>query len=38
MTVDRECDSAKRDMQGIREVCQLVGRCIGHLGNVKSHG
>ena len=28
-TVDRKCDSHRRDVKGIREVCQLTERCDG---------
>ena len=31
-TVDRKCDSHRRDMKGIREVCQLTERCDGYEG------
>ena len=30
MTVDREGYSPKGGVKGIRNVCQLVGRCDGH--------
>ena len=30
MTIDRECDSPKEDVKGIRKVCQLMVRCDGH--------
>ena len=36
VTVDRKCDSPKRDVKDIRKVCQLVGRCDGHGGDVSS--
>ena len=29
-TVDRKCDSHQRDLNGIREVCQLTERCDGY--------
>ena len=35
MKVDRGCDSPKGDAKGIKTVCQLVGRCDGHLGNTR---
>ena len=28
-TVVKKCDSHQRDVKGIREVCQLTGRCDG---------
>ena len=28
-TVDKKCDSHRRDVKGIREVCQLTERCDG---------
>ena len=34
VTVDRECDSPKGGVKYIRNVCQLVGRCDGHRGDV----
>ena len=34
MKVDRECDSLKGGVKGIRKVCQLVGRCDGHGGDI----
>ena len=34
VTVDRECDSPKGGVKDIRKVCQLVGRCDGHGGDV----
>ena len=30
--VDRKCDSHRRDMKGIREVCQLTERWDGYEG------
>ena len=30
MAVDRECDSPKGDVKGIRKVCQLMERCDTH--------
>ena len=38
MTVDRECKSQKGDVKDIRKVCQLVGRCNGHAGDVSRLG
>ena len=38
MTVDRECDSPKGDVKGIRMMGQLMGRCDGHWGDVRSLG
>ena len=35
VTVDRECDSPKGGLKYIRKVCQLVGRCDGHGGDVR---
>ena len=32
--VDRDCDSPERSVKDIRKVCQLVGRCDGHGGDV----
>ena len=29
-TVDRKCDSHRRDVKGIKEVCQLTERCDGY--------
>ena len=29
MTFVRKCDSHRRDVKGIREVCQLAERCDG---------
>ena len=29
-TVNRKCDSHRRDVKGIREVCQLTERCVGY--------
>ena len=31
-TVDRKCDSHRRYVKGIREVCQLTERCDGYEG------
>ena len=31
-TVDRKCDSHRRDVKGISEVCQLTERCDGYEG------
>ena len=36
VTVDKECDNSKEGVKGIREVCQLMGRCNGHWGDVRS--
>ena len=36
VTVDKECDNPKECVKGIREVCQLMGRCDGHWGDVRS--
>ena len=33
--VDRGCDSPKGGAKGIKNVCQLVGRCDGFLGNTR---
>ena len=30
VTVVRKCDSHRRDVKGIREVCQLTERCDCH--------
>ena len=38
MTADRECDSPYVGVKGIREVCQLIGRCDGPCGDVRSLG
>ena len=38
MTVDRRCDSPKRGIKGIGEVCQLVERGDGHGGGVRGMG
>ena len=38
VTVDKECDSHKEGVKGIREVCQLMGRCDGCWGEVGSLG
>ena len=38
MTVDRKCESSKRDVKGIREVCQLTERCDGYEGGVRRCG
>ena len=35
MTVDRRCDSPKRGVKGIREVCQLVEGCDNYGGGVR---
>ena len=37
-TVDRQCNSHKRDVKGIREVCQLTERCDGYEGRVRRCG
>ena len=29
-TVDRKCDSHRRDVKGIRALCQLTERCDGY--------
>ena len=34
MKTDEECDSRKGEVKVIRYVCQLVGRCDGHGGDV----
>ena len=34
MTVDMKCDSPKRVVKGIREVCQLTERCDVYEGGV----
>ena len=31
-TVDRKCDSNRKDVKSIREVCQLTERCDGYEG------
>ena len=36
VTVDRECDIHQGGVKGIKEVCQLVERCDGHAGDVRS--
>ena len=38
VTVNRKCDSPNGSVKGIREVCQLVGRCDGHGEDVRSFG
>ena len=38
VTVDRECDSPKEGVKGIGEMCQLMGRCDGSWGDVRSLG
>ena len=38
MTVNRECGSPEGDVKGIRKVCQLVGRCDDHGGDVRRLG
>ena len=38
MNVYREYDSSKGEVKYIRKVCQLVGRCDGHGGDVKVLG
>ena len=38
MTDDRECDSTKRGVKGIREVIQLTERCDGYEGGVRRCG
>ena len=38
MSVDRECDIPKEGVKGTRKVCQLVGRCDGHGGDVSRLG
>ena len=38
MTVDRECDSLKAGVKGIRKMCQLMGRCGGHWEGVRTLG
>ena len=32
VTVDRKCESPKRGVKGIREVCHLMERCDGYKG------
>ena len=29
-TIDRKCDCHRRNVKGIREVCQLTERCDGY--------
>ena len=36
VTIDRECDSPKGGVKGIRKKCQLMGRCDGHWGDVRT--
>ena len=38
VTDDRECDSPKRDVKGIREVSQLPEMCDGYEGGVRRCG
>ena len=38
LTVDREGGSPKGDVKDIRKVCQLVGSCDGHRGDVSRLG
>ena len=38
MTVDRECDRPEGGVNDIRKVCQLMGRCDGHGGDVSRLG
>ena len=38
MTANRECDSPRVGVKGIREKCQLMERCDGHWGAVRSLG
>ena len=38
VTVDRECDSIKGGVKGIRKMCLLMERCDGHLGDVRTLG
>ena len=38
MTVVRKCDSHKGGVKTIRNVCQLMERCDGHVGVVKGCG
>ena len=38
MTVDRKCDSPKRGVESIGEVCQLTERCDGYEGGVRMCG
>ena len=38
VTVDRDRDSPKRGVNGIRKLCQLVGRYDGHGGDVSRLG
>ena len=35
MTVVRKCDSCQGGVKGIRKVCQLMERCVGHVGGEK---
>ena len=32
LTADRKCDSHRRDVKGMREVCLLTERCDGYEG------
>ena len=38
MTDNKKCDSPKRGVKGIREVCQLTEMCDGYGGSVKRCG
>ena len=38
MTVDRKCESLKKDVKGIRDLCQLIERCDGYKGGVRRCG
>ena len=38
VTVDRECDSPKGGVKGIRMMSQLMGRCDDPWGDVRSLG
>ena len=38
VTVDRERDSPKGSLKDIRKVCQMMGRCRGHGGDVRRLG
>ena len=38
VTVDRKCESPKRGVKGIKEVCQLTERCDGNEGGVRRCG
>ena len=38
MTVNRKCESPKGGVKYIRKVCQLVGRCDGHGGEMMRLG